>query len=187
MLRLSGLEPLNVTPELNFVNVGERTNVTGSPKFAKAILAGDFDAGLKIARQQVENGAQIVDVNFDEGMLDGEAAMVKFLNLLAGEPDISRVPLMLDSSKWEILEAALKRVQGKAVVNSISLKDGEAKFLERARLLRRYGAAAVVMAFDEQGQADNLARRIEITSRAYRLLTEEVGFRRRTSSSTRTC
>ncbi|BBN94577.1 B12-dependent methionine synthase, metH [Deinococcus grandis] len=176
VLRLSGLEPLNVTPELNFVNVGERTNVTGSPKFAKAILAGDFDAGLKIARQQVENGAQIVDVNFDEGMLDGEAAMVKFLNLLAGEPDISRVPLMLDSSKWEILEAALKRVQGKAVVNSISLKDGEAKFLERARLLRRYGAAAVVMAFDEQGQADNLARRIEITSRAYRLLTEEVGF-----------
>ncbi|GGN30066.1 methionine synthase [Deinococcus daejeonensis] len=176
VLRLSGLEPLNVTPELNFVNVGERTNVTGSPKFAKAILAGDFDAGLKIARQQVENGAQIVDVNFDEGMLDGEAAMVKFLNLLAGEPDISRVPLMLDSSKWEILEAGLKRVQGKAVVNSISLKDGEAKFLERARLLRRYGAAAVVMAFDEQGQADNLERRIEITSRAYRLLTEQVGF-----------
>ncbi|MFC3835239.1 MULTISPECIES: methionine synthase [Deinococcus] len=176
VLRLSGLEPLNVTPELNFVNVGERTNVTGSPKFAKAILAGDFDAGLKIARQQVENGAQIVDVNFDEGMLDGEAAMVKFLNLLAGEPDISRVPLMLDSSKWEILEAGLKRVQGKAVVNSISLKDGEEKFLERARLLRRYGAAAVVMAFDEQGQADNLERRIEITSRAYRLLTEGVGF-----------
>ncbi|THF88171.1 methionine synthase [Deinococcus sp. KSM4-11] len=176
VLRLSGLEPLKVTPELNFVNVGERTNVTGSPKFSKAILAGDFDAGLKIARQQVENGAQIVDVNFDEGMLDGEAAMVKFLNLLAGEPDISRVPLMLDSSKWEILEAGLKRVQGKAVVNSISLKDGEAKFLERARLLRRYGAAAVVMAFDEQGQADNLARRQEITARAYRLLTEQVGF-----------
>lgn len=176
VLRLSGLEPLNVTPELNFVNVGERTNVTGSPKFAKAILAGDFDAGLKIARQQVENGAQIVDVNFDEGMLDGEAAMVKFLNLLAGEPDISRVPLMLDSSKWEILEAGLKRVQGKAVVNSISLKDGEEKFLERARLLRRYGAAAVVMAFDEQGQADNLARRKEITARAYKLLTEQVGF-----------
>ncbi|MGM9319709.1 methionine synthase [Deinococcus aquaticus] len=176
VLRLSGLEPLNVTPELNFVNVGERTNVTGSPKFAKAILAGDYDAGLKIARQQVENGAQIVDVNFDEGMLDGEAAMVKFLNLLAGEPDISRVPLMLDSSKWEILEAGLKRVQGKAVVNSISLKDGEEKFLERARLLRRYGAAAVVMAFDEQGQADNLERRKEITSRAYRLLTEDVKF-----------
>nr|WP_255638921.1 methionine synthase [Deinococcus betulae] len=175
-LRLSGLEALTVTPELNFVNVGERTNVTGSPKFAKAILAGDYEAGLKIARQQVENGAQLVDVNFDEGMLDGEAAMVQFLNLLAGEPDISRVPLMLDSSKWEILEAGLKRVQGKAVVNSISLKDGEEKFLERARLLRRYGAAAVVMAFDEQGQADNLTRRTEITSRAYRLLTEQADF-----------
>ncbi|MFC4636728.1 methionine synthase [Deinococcus hohokamensis] len=175
-LRLSGLEAFTVTPETNFVNVGERTNVTGSPKFSKAILAGDYDAGLKIARQQVQSGAQLVDVNFDEGMLDGEAAMVKFLNLLAGEPDISRVPLMLDSSRWDILEAGLKRVQGKAVVNSISLKDGEATFLERARLLRRYGAAAVVMAFDEQGQADNLARRIEICSRAYRLLTTEAGF-----------
>ncbi|GAA5513013.1 methionine synthase [Deinococcus carri] len=175
-LRLSGLEAFTVTPETNFVNVGERTNVTGSPKFSKAILAGDYDAGLGIARQQVQNGAQLVDVNFDEGMLDGEAAMVKFLNLLAGEPDISRVPLMLDSSRWEILEAGLKRVQGKAVVNSISLKDGEEKFLERARLLRRYGAAAVVMAFDEQGQADNLERRIEITSRAYRLLTEQATF-----------
>ncbi|EYB68214.1 B12-dependent methionine synthase [Deinococcus phoenicis] len=175
-LRLSGLEAFTVTPDTNFVNVGERTNVTGSPKFSKAILAGDYDAGLKIARQQVQNGAQLVDVNFDEGMLDGEAAMVKFLNLLAGEPDISRVPLMLDSSKWEILEAGLKRVQGKAVVNSISLKDGEAKFLERARLLRRYGAAAVVMAFDEQGQADNLERRQGITARAYRLLTEQAGF-----------
>ncbi|GGM08620.1 methionine synthase [Deinococcus aerophilus] len=175
-LRLSGLEALTVTPELNFVNVGERTNVTGSPRFSKAILAGDYDAGLKIARQQVENGAQIVDINFDEGMLDGEAAMVRFLNLLAGEPDISRVPLMLDSSKWEILEAGLKRVQGKCVVNSISLKDGEEKFLERARLLRRYGAAAVVMAFDEHGQADNLQRRQEITARAYRLLTEEAEF-----------
>lgn len=175
-LRLSGLEALTVTPDLNFVNVGERTNVTGSPKFAKAILAGDYDAGLKIARQQVASGAQIVDINFDEGMLDGEAAMVKFLNLLAGEPDISRVPLMLDSSKWEILEAGLKRVQGKCVVNSISLKDGEEKFLERARLLRQYGAAAVVMAFDEQGQADNLPRRQEILGRAYRLLREVVGF-----------
>ncbi len=175
-LRLSGLEALTVTPQLNFVNVGERTNVTGSPRFNKAILAGDFDTGLKIARQQVENGAQIVDINFDEGMLDGEAAMVKFLNLLAGEPDISRVPLMLDSSKWEILEAGLKRVQGKCVVNSISLKDGEEKFLERARLLRRYGAAAVVMAFDETGQADNLERRKEITARAYTLLTEHADF-----------
>ncbi|WP_414656486.1 methionine synthase [Deinococcus sp. VB343] len=175
-LRLSGLEAFTLTPETNFVNVGERTNVTGSPKFSKAILAGDFDAGLKIARQQVNNGAQVVDINFDEGMLDGEAAMVKFLNLLAGEPDISRVPLMLDSSKWEILEAGLKRVQGKAIVNSISLKDGEDTFLERARLLRRYGAAAVVMAFDEQGQADNLERRKEITSRAYKLLTEQADF-----------
>ena len=175
-LRLSGLEAFTLTPETNFVNVGERTNVTGSPKFSKAILAGDFDAGLKIARQQVGNGAQVVDINFDEGMLDGEAAMVKFLNLLAGEPDISRVPLMLDSSKWEILEAGLKRVQGKAIVNSISLKDGEDKFLERARLLRRYGAAAVVMAFDERGQADNLERRKEITARAYKLLTEQADF-----------
>ena len=175
-LRLSGLEAFIVTPQTNFINVGERTNVTGSPKFSKAILAGDYDAGLKIARQQVNNGAQVVDINFDEGMLDGEAAMVKFLNLLAGEPDISRVPLMLDSSKWEILESGLKRVQGKAVVNSISLKDGEEKFLERARLLRRYGAAAVVMAFDEQGQADNLERRKEITSRAYKLLTEQADF-----------
>ena len=175
-LRLSGLEAFTLTPETNFVNVGERNNVTGSPKFSKAILAGDFDAGLKIARQQVQNGAQVVDINFDEGMLDGEAAMVKFLNLLAGEPDISRVPLMLDSSKWEILEAGLRRVQGKAIVNSISLKDGEDKFLERARLLRRYGAAAVVMAFDERGQADNLERRKEITARAYKLLTEQADF-----------
>ncbi|WP_425147183.1 methionine synthase [Deinococcus sp.] len=175
-LRLSGLEPFVVTAQTNFINVGERNNVTGSPRFAKAILSGDYDTGLKIARQQVENGAQIIDLNFDEGMLDGEAAMVKFLNLLAGEPDISRVPLMLDSSRWDILEAGLKRVQGKAIVNSISLKDGEAKFLERARLLRRYGAAAVVMAFDEQGQADNLERRKEICGRAYRLLTEDADF-----------
>jgi 5-methyltetrahydrofolate--homocysteine methyltransferase len=175
-LRLSGLEPFVVTPETNFINVGERNNVTGSPKFSRAILAGDYDTGLKIARQQVENGAQIIDINFDEGMLDGEAAMVKFLNLLAGEPDISRVPLMLDSSRWDILEAGLKRVQGKPIVNSISLKDGPEKFLERAKLLRRYGAAAVVMAFDEQGQADSLERRKEITSRAYTLLTEEADF-----------
>ena len=175
-LRLSGLEPFVVTKETNFINVGERNNVTGSPKFSKAILAGDYDTGLKIARQQVENGAQIIDINFDEGMLDGEAAMVKFLNLLAGEPDISRVPLMLDSSRWDILEAGLKRVQGKPIVNSISLKDGPEKFLERAKLLRRYGAAAVVMAFDEQGQADSLARRQEITQRAYTLLTEQADF-----------
>ena len=175
-LRLSGLEPFVVTAQTNFINVGERNNVTGSPKFNKAILAGDYDTGLKIARQQVENGAQIIDINFDEGMLDGEAAMIHFLNLLAGEPDISRVPLMLDSSRWDILEAGLKRVQGKPVVNSISLKDGEEKFLERARLLRRYGAAAVVMAFDEQGQADSLERRKEITQRAYTLLTTQADF-----------
>ncbi|GAA4022195.1 methionine synthase [Deinococcus rubellus] len=175
-LRLSGLESFTVTPETNFVNVGERTNVTGSPKFARHILAGDYDAGLKIARQQVQNGAQVIDVNFDEGMLDGEAAMIHFLNLLAGEPDISRVPFMLDSSRWGILEAGLKRVQGKAVVNSISLKDGEEEFLKRARLLRRYGAAAVVMAFDETGQADNLERRKEICTRAYKLLTEQADF-----------
>lgn len=175
-LRLSGLEAFEVSPTSNFINVGERTNVTGSPRFAKVILAGDYEAGLKIARQQVNNGAQVVDINFDEGMLDGKEAMVKFLNLLAGEPDISRVPLMLDSSKWEILEEGLKRVQGKAIVNSISLKDGEEKFLERARLLRQYGAAAVVMAFDEQGQADNLPRRQEICARAYQLLTEKADF-----------
>ncbi|WP_293915468.1 methionine synthase [Deinococcus sp.] len=175
-LRLSGLEPFTLTPETNFVNVGERTNVTGSPRFAKFILDGDFDAGLKIARQQVENGAQIIDVNFDEGMLDGEAAMIHFLNLLAGEPDIARVPFMLDSSRWDILEAGLKRVQGKAVVNSISLKDGEAEFLRRAELLKRYGAAVIVMAFDEQGQADNLERRQEICTRAYRLLVDTAGF-----------
>ncbi|WP_420595916.1 methionine synthase [Deinococcus sp.] len=175
-LRLSGLEQFAVTPETNFVNVGERTNVTGSPKFAKHILEGDYDAGLKIARQQVQNGAQVIDVNFDEGMLDGEAAMIHFLNLLAGEPDIARVPFMLDSSRWGILEAGLKRVQGKAVVNSISLKDGEEEFLRRARLLRRYGAAAVVMAFDETGQADNLERRKEICTRAYKLLTEQADF-----------
>ncbi len=175
-LRLSGLEAFTLTPETNFVNVGERTNVTGSPKFAKHILQGDYDAGLKIARQQVQNGAQIIDINFDEGMLDGEAAMIHFLNLLAGEPDIARVPFMLDSSRWDILEAGLKRVQGKAVVNSISLKDGEDEFLRRARLLRRYGAAAVVMAFDEQGQADSLARRQEICTRAYTLLTQKADF-----------
>ncbi len=175
-LRLSGLEAFQLTPETNFVNVGERTNVTGSPKFAQAILSGDYDAGLKIARQQVQNGAQIVDINFDEGMLDGEAAMIKFLNLLAAEPDISRVPVMLDSSRFTVLQAGLERVQGKAVVNSISLKEGEAEFLRQARLVRRYGAAVVVMAFDERGQADTLERRIEITSRAYRLLTEEAGF-----------
>ncbi|ADV67584.1 methionine synthase [Deinococcus maricopensis] len=175
-LRLSGLEAFTVTPEVNFVNVGERTNVTGSPKFSRAILEGDFDAGLKIARQQVVSGAQVIDINFDEGLLDGEAAMVRFLNLLAGEPDIARVPIMLDSSRWSVLEAGLKRIQGKGIVNSLSLKEGEAAFLAQARTIRRYGAAVVVMAFDEQGQADTLERRTEICARAYRLLTQQAGF-----------
>jgi 5-methyltetrahydrofolate--homocysteine methyltransferase len=174
--RLSGLEPLVITPESGFLMVGERTNITGSPKFSKLILAGDFEGALAVARQQVEGGANILDVNMDEGMIDSEAAMTRFLNLIAGEPDIARIPLMIDSSKWSVLEAGLKCVQGKCVVNSISLKGGEEEFKRQARLLRRYGAAAVVMAFDEQGQADNTPRRIEICSRAYRILTEEVGF-----------
>lgn len=176
LLRLSGLEPLVVRPETNFVNIGERTNVTGSKIFANLILKNDFDAALGVARQQVENGAQIIDINMDEGMLDSEAAMVRFLNLLASEPDISRVPFMIDSSKWSVLEAGLKCVQGKAVVNSISLKEGEERFLEQARTVRKYGAAVIVMAFDEQGQADNYERRIQICERAYRLLTEKAGF-----------
>ena len=175
-LRLSGLEAFTARPEIPFINVGERTNVTGSPKFAKLILAGNFDEALAVARQQVEAGAQIIDVNMDEGMLDGPAAMTKFLNLVASEPDISRVPVMIDSSKWEVIEAGLRCVQGKCVVNSISLKEGEEKFKSQARLVRRYGAAAIVMAFDEQGQADSLERKIQICGRAYRILTEEVGF-----------
>ncbi|MGL4610426.1 MAG: methionine synthase [Trueperaceae bacterium] len=170
----SGLEPLIITKETNFVNVGERTNITGSPKFAKAILEGNYEAGLDIARQQVQNGAQIIDINLDEGMLDGEAAIIRFLNLIAGEPDIARVPLMLDSSKWSVLEAGLKRVQGKCIVNSISLKDGEEEFKHRAKVLQRYGAAAVVMAFDEKGQADTLERRIEVCQRAYTILVNEL-------------
>jgi 5-methyltetrahydrofolate--homocysteine methyltransferase len=174
--RFSGLEPLVITSDTNFVNVGERTNITGSPKFSKAILAGDFEAGVQIARQQVENGAQIVDINMDEGMLDSEAAMVRFLNLLATEPEIARVPFMIDSSKWSVLEAGLKCVQGKAIVNSISLKEGEDEFRRHARIVQRYGAAAVVMAFDERGQADSLDRRIEICTRAYRILVKELGW-----------
>ena len=154
--RLSGLEPLVITPETNFVNVGERTNVTGSRKFAKLVLAGDYAAATDVARQQVDSGAQIIDINMDEGMLDAEAAMPRFLNLIAGEPDIARVPVMLDSSKWSVIEAGLKCVQGKSVVNSISLKEGEAEFLRQARLARRYGAAVVVMAFDENGQAETV-------------------------------
>ncbi len=172
--RYSGLEMFEILPATNFVNVGERTNITGSPKFSKAILEGDFEAGVQIARQQVENGAQVVDINMDEGMLDSEAAMIHFVNLLGAEPDVARVPFMLDSSKWSVLEAGLKRVQGKSIVNSISLKGGEEEFRRQARALQRYGAAAVVMAFDEQGQADSLERRIEICSRAYKILVEEL-------------
>jgi len=174
--RLSGLEPLTIRPETNFVNIGERTNVTGSPKFAKLILAGDYEGALSIARQQVEGGAQIIDVNMDEGLLDSEKAMVTFLNLIASEPDIARVPIMIDSSKWSVIEAGLKCIQGKGVVNSISLKEGEAVFKHHAKLIRRYGACVVVMAFDEHGQADTLERKIEICRRAYRILTGEVGF-----------
>ena len=174
--RLSGLEPLNIGPDSLFVNVGERTNVTGSAVFKRLIKAGDYTAALSVARQQVENGAQIIDINMDEGMLDSREAMVTFLNLIAAEPDISRVPVMIDSSKWEILEAGLKRIQGKPVVNSISLKEGEAEFVRQAGLIRRYGAAAIVMAFDEQGQADTEARKLAICQRAYRILTEQVGF-----------
>ncbi len=175
-LRLSGLQALNIRPESNFINVGERTNITGSPKFAKLILDGQYEAALTVARQQVENGAQIIDVNMDEGMLDGVKAMTHFLNLIGSEPDIAKVPIMIDSSRWPVIEAGLKCVQGKAVVNSISLKEGEEKFVEHAKLVRRYGAAVVVMAFDEKGQADTVERRREICSRCYKILTEQVGF-----------
>src|SRR5581483_905647 len=173
--RLAGLEPLNLDDESLFVNVGERTNVTGSAKFRKLIEAGDYTAALDVARQQVVAGAQIIDINMDEGMLDSEAAMVRFLNLVAAEPDIARVPIMLDSSKWTVIEAGLKCVQGKCIVNSISLKEGEEIFLEHARKLRRYGAAAVIMAFDEQGQADTIERRVSVCERAYKLLVEKAG------------
>ena len=175
-LRLSGLEPVNIGDDALFVNVGERTNVTGSKAFSRMILNGNYTEGLNVARQQVDNGAQMIDVNMDEAMLDSKAAMITFLNLIASEPDISRVPVMIDSSKWSVIEAGLKCVQGKPVVNSISMKEGEAEFLRQAKLVRRYGAAAVVMAFDEKGQADTLQRRIEICSRAYHLLVKEVGF-----------
>ena len=175
-LRLSGLEPFTLTPDIPFVNVGERTNVTGSAKFSKLIKSGDFSAALDVARDQVANGAQVIDVNMDEGLLDSAKAMVEFLNLVAAEPDIARVPVMIDSSKFEVIEAGLKCVQGKPIVNSISLKEGEAAFIDHARTVMRYGAAVVVMAFDEQGQADTRERKIEICARAYRILTEEVGF-----------
>ncbi|UGS24020.1 methionine synthase [Flavobacterium channae] len=175
-LKLSGLEPLIVTPETNFVNVGERTNVTGSRKFLRLIKEEKYDEALEIARAQVEGGAQIIDVNMDEGMLDGVYAMTKFLNLIAAEPDIARVPVMIDSSKWEIIEAGLKVIQGKGVVNSISLKEGEATFIHHAKLIKRYGAAVIVMAFDEKGQADTYERRIEICKRSYDILVNQVGF-----------
>jgi 5-methyltetrahydrofolate--homocysteine methyltransferase len=175
-LRLSGLEPLNIGPGSLFVNIGERTNVTGSARFRDLIKAGDFGAALSVARQQVDAGAQVIDVNMDEGMLDSKAAMVRFLHLIASEPDIARVPVMIDSSKWDVIEAGLKCVQGKPIVNSISMKEGEEKFIHEARLCRKYGAAVVVMAFDEQGQADNLERRQKICARAYEILTKQVGF-----------
>ncbi len=176
LMQLSGLEPFTLTKDIPFVNVGERTNVTGSAKFRKLITAGEYAAGLAIARDQVENGAQIIDINMDEGLIDSKKAMVEFLNLIAGEPDIAKVPVMIDSSKWEIIEAGLKCVQGKPVVNSISMKEGEEAFLHHARLCRMYGAAVVVMAFDEQGQADTKQRKVEICKRAFRLLTEQAGF-----------
>ncbi|MFN5444714.1 MAG: methionine synthase [Crocinitomicaceae bacterium] len=176
ILKLSGLEPLIVTPESNFVNIGERTNVTGSRAFLRMIKEGDFESALAVARDQVEGGAQIIDINMDEGMIDGKEAMVKFLNLIASEPDIARVPIMIDSSKWEIIEAGLKCIQGKGVVNSISLKEGEVNFIEQAKKIKRYGAAVIVMAFDEKGQADNYERRIEICQRSYDILVNIVGF-----------
>ncbi|MEX2138579.1 MAG: methionine synthase [Pirellulales bacterium] len=176
LTRLSGSEPLTLRPESNFLMIGERTNITGSKKFAKLILAGKYEEAVVVAREQVENGANVIDVNMDEGMLDGEAAMTRFLNLVAAEPAVARVPLMIDSSKWSVIEAGLKCVQGKAIVNSISLKEGEEEFLERARLIRRYGAAVVVMAFDERGQAVEVDDKVRICERVYRLLTEEVGF-----------
>lgn len=176
LLRLSGLEPFTLTPDIPFVNVGERTNVTGSARFRKLIKERDYAAALEVARDQVENGAQIIDINMDEGLIDSRAAMVEFLNLVAAEPDIARVPIMIDSSRWEVIEAGLQCVQGKPVVNSISLKEGEEQFRHQARLCLAYGAAVVVMAFDEQGQADTAARKIEICQRAYNILVNEVGF-----------
>ena len=175
-MRLAGLEPLTIDDDSLFVNVGERTNVTGSRAFAKLILAGDYAGAVEVARQQVQNGAQIIDINMDEAMLDSMAAMVRFLHLIAGEPDIARIPVMIDSSKWSVIEAGLKCVQGKPVVNSISMKEGEAEFLRQAGLVKRYGAAAIVMAFDEKGQADTFERKVQICQRAYELLTRKVGF-----------
>ena len=175
-MKLAGLEPVHIAPDSLFVNIGERTNVTGSKAFARMILSGDYEAALTVARQQVENGAQIIDINMDEAMLDSEAAMVRFLNLIASEPDIARVPIMIDSSKWSVIEAGLRCIQGKGIVNSISMKEGLEPFKHQAKLLKRYGAAAVVMAFDEKGQADTYERKIEICERAYRVLVDELGF-----------
>src|SRR5882757_5098880 len=175
-LRLSGLEPLIIRPETNFVNVGERTNVTGSKKFARLIRDKKFEEALSVARQQVENGAQVLDVNMDDALLDGVHAMTTFMNLLQSEPDIAKIPIMIDSSKFEIIEAGLKCVQGKCIVNSISMKEGEAKFIEQAFICKSYGAAVIVMAFDEVGQADTKDRKIEICHRAYKILTEQVGY-----------
>ena len=174
--RLSGLEPLTIEKDTLFVNVGERTNVTGSARFKRLIKEELYDEALDVARQQVENGAQIIDINMDEGMLDAEACMVRFLNLCASEPEISKVPIMVDSSKWEVIEAGLKCIQGKGIVNSISLKEGKDKFIEQAKLIRRYGAAVIVMAFDEVGQAETRQRKLEICTQAYRILVDEVGF-----------
>ncbi|MFM8756759.1 MAG: dihydropteroate synthase, partial [Limnohabitans sp.] len=175
-MKLSGLEPVSIGTGGLFVNVGERTNVTGSKAFARMILNGHYEEALAVARQQVENGAQIIDINMDEAMLDSQAAMVRFLQLIASEPDIARVPIMVDSSKWSVIEAGLQCIQGKAVVNSISLKEGVHEFKRQAQLIRRYGAATVVMAFDEKGQADTYQRKIEICERAYRILVDEVDF-----------
>src|SRR2546427_926662 len=172
VMRLSGLEPLAIGDDSLFVNIGERTNVTGSKAFARLILSGDFAGAVEVARSQVQNGAQLLDVNMDEAMLDSKAAMVRFLSLIAAEPDIARVPVMIDSSKWDVIEAGLKCVQGKPIVNSISMKEGEAEFLRQARLVRRYGAAVIVMAFDEKGQADTLERKTSIARPAYDLLAQ---------------
>src|SRR5437764_2449474 len=175
-LKLSGLEPLTIRPESNFVNVSERSNVTGSKKFARLIRDNKYEEALSVARQQVENGAQILDVNMDDALLDGVKAMTTFLNLLQAEPDIAKIPIMIDSSKFEIIEAGLKCVQGKCIVNSISLKEGVEKFKEQAIICQSYGASVIVMAFDEQGQADTLERRVEICARDYKILTEQVGY-----------
>jgi 5-methyltetrahydrofolate--homocysteine methyltransferase len=175
-LRLSGLEPLVVRPETNFVNIGERTNVTGSKKFARLIREGNYEEALSVARQQVESGAQVLDVNMDDALLDGEKAMTTFLNLLQAEPDIAKIPVMIDSSKFNIIEAGLKCVQGKCIVNSISLKEGEEKFLDQAFICKSFGASVIVMAFDEKGQADTKERKVEICKRAYDILTNSAGY-----------